>query len=153
MTPLQQNVEIPEQLERALGFNVIRLASLFKKELLKALATDDMSAEQWQVLATLWWTDSTSLTQVQLCNLTLKDKPTVSRMVSVMIKRDWVKKIPSDFDARATYIVLTPNGKKLKDEISKKLMNHFSPLLGGLTSLEHSTLLTLLKKTRKAFGD
>ncbi len=168
MTIESQNILItnPEQLERALGFNVVRLASLFKKELLKALSDDEMSAEQWQIMATLWWTNPSTkikhtepqvLTQIEICNLTLKDKPTVSRMIDVMVKRNWVKKIASEYDARKTYIALTPFGKKLKDEISKKLMHHFVPILSprasGLTAEEHATLLKLLKKARVAFGD
>lgn len=146
------NLIIPPQLEAALGFNITRAADLFRKELIRALAEYNITPEQWQVFASLWWADR-PLTQRDICFLTLKEKPTISRMIDVMVKRGWIKKAQSSTDARATEIVLTKKGMQLKDEVPKKLIAHFMPFLNQLTEQEHTQLLSLTKKIRTIFNE
>lgn len=147
-----QKVVVPEELESSLGFVITRVASLFKRELIRGLADYEMTPEQWQVFASLWWADK-ALTQVEICHLTLKDKPTVSRMIDLMCDRGWIEKKASSTDARATQISLTEMGTGLKREVPRKLGQHFAPLLSQLNKEEHETLLRLSKKLRKIFGD
>lgn len=152
MARKKKTLVIPEQLESALGFNITRLAALFKRELLIGLADFKLSPEQWQVLATLWWAER-ELLQVEIGFLTMKDKPTVSRMIDIMEKRGWVKKTVSTTDCRATSISLTKKGLELKNKVPNQLAKHFEPFLSQLSEKEHRELLKLTKKMRMLFND
>ena len=138
-------------LENALGFNLHRVAGLFRRELMAALKEYRMTPEQWQVMATLW--RGTPLTQTEIVRLTLKDKPSVSRMIGRLQRNGWVTKAPNPRDERSTIISPTPEGWRLKDEVPGKLVRHFEPILSQLDGKETQTLLALLKQLRGVLGD
>ena len=83
----------PALLDDALGFNLDRVAKLFRRELVRALAEHGLSPEQWQTLAVLLLRGQ-PLSQREICALTLRDKPAVSRMVARMERDGWVRRAP-----------------------------------------------------------
>ncbi len=138
-------------LDRALGFNINRVANLFRRELIRCFCDYNLSPEQWQVLSTLW--RKGSLTQVEIITITQQDAPTISRMIQRMEKNGWVKKTPSKSDSRATIIKVTASGKRLKEELITKLVNHFKKFLANYPAEKQDQLLKLLIDLRVALGD
>lgn len=143
---------IPPILDDALGFNIYRAGLLFRRELIRALAEYKMTPEQWQVMVALWSTGE-SLNQSEIVQLTLKDKPTVSRIIARLERDGWIEKRPSDNDGRVTIIQPTEQSLKLKEEVPQKLHAHFNHLLEGVSKEEQESLMQSLKKIRKLFGD
>ncbi len=143
---------IPSVLENALGFNIYRVSILFRRELIRALGEYKMTPEQWQVMITLWSTGH-PLKQAEIVHLTLKDKPTVSRIIQRLERDGWIEKRDDPGDGRVTIIQPTSKGMDLKEEVPKKLYRHFDELLHDLQEDEKETLMELLKKIRHIFGD
>ncbi len=139
------------KLEEALGYNVYRTALLFRRELMRALSQYNMTPEQWQVMATLW--SGVALTQSEIVRLTLKDKPTVSRMIKRLERNGWVEIKANPKDGRSSFIQPTAKGWRLQGEVPQKLIRHFEPLRKGLTRKDEGTLMALLKKIRRILGD
>jgi len=143
---------IPEALENTLGFNVYRVALLFRRELIRSLSEYNMTPEQWQVMATLWSTGET-LNQSEIVRLILKDKPTVSRMIQRLQKNGWIEKTISQEDARVTMIQPTAKGWAIESEVTEKLDGHFKNILKTLGRAESEVIRDKLRNIRSALGD
>ena len=138
---------IPSILDDALGFNIYRVSLLFRRELIRALADLHMTPEQWQIMITLWTTKK-SLNQTQIVNLTMKDKPTVSRIIQRLERDGWVLKTGSEDDKRVTLIRPSRRSWKLYREVPQKLSAHFDTLLQDFPQEKKDQLLKILKELR-----
>ncbi|RHX87776.1 MarR family winged helix-turn-helix transcriptional regulator [Leptospira stimsonii] len=138
-------------LDHQLGFNLHRVALLFRRELSRCLRDYNLTPEQWQVLATLW--EKESLTQKEIIHITLQDAPSASRMVARMVQNQLVKSEVSDEDKRATMITLTKAGRGLEKTLPKKITGHFETLLHDFSANKRQDLLILLKELRLIFND
>ena len=143
---------IPKFLDDALGFNIHRVGVLFRRELIRTLAEYNLTPEQWQVMAMLWST-SRPLSQNDIVKSTMRDKPTVSRMIQRLEKNGWVEKTPNRLDARVTMIRLTGKGDSHKREISSKVQSHFRRIFHHLEVEESVQFKSTLKKLRYLLGD
>lgn len=138
-------------LDDQIGFNVYRVALLFRRELMHALKSYELTPEQWQILAALW--EKGSLTQAQIISLTLQDAPSASRTVARMQRKRLVSKVPSKVDKRATIVTLTKYGQGLEKNIPRTLMKHFQQYLSAVSDEDQEILVRILKDFRKVFGD
>ena len=83
-----------------------RLYRVFRREGI------EMTPEQWTVMYYLWSRDG--VTQQELCNLTFKDKPSMTRLIDNLEKLNCVERIPSKSDRRINIIKLTDKGRSLE---------------------------------------
>ncbi len=144
---------MPEQnLNNALGYNLYRLSLLFRRELIHALAEYKMTPEQWQVMSTLWSTGN-PLSQREIVDLTLKDQPTVSRIIRRLERDGWVKKSVSQKDNRQMIVEPTAGSQMLKEEVPKKLVSHFEQFLSDFPLEKKDQLLGLLQELRITIRD
>jgi len=104
----------------------------------------DITADQW-ILLKLVATNS-GLTQKQLAQAAGKDKPTVTRMLELMIKKDWVVKEPTPGDRRSYLILPTKSGQeayRLGREHADKAMKQIWKKVG--TKEKKATQKTIVK--------
>ena len=74
----------------------------------------DISPEQLTVLSLLWKKDR--VTQQELCNITFKDKPNMTRLIDSLEKKGLAKRITDENDKRNNLILLTPEGKAIEEK-------------------------------------
>jgi DNA-binding MarR family transcriptional regulator len=103
-----------------------------------------MTPEQWIVLARLWTQDR--LTQTELGALTHKDKPTMSRILALMEKRGWLKRVPSPADSRQHVVMLTAVGKRLEKQAMPVARRMVRKLESGFSETELKTLRGQLQR-------
>ncbi|MDR8393973.1 MarR family winged helix-turn-helix transcriptional regulator [Aliifodinibius sp. S!AR15-10] len=144
--------QIPKILDDAVGFNVYRVALLFRKELQTALSEYNLTPEQWQVMQTLWSTDD-MVNQNDIAYLTLKDKHNISRMIARMEKNNWIKRRQDPTDGRAYIIESTQWAKNRREEVRTKLLDHFSEIFDVVSQEELDQLLETMKKFRRRLED
>ncbi|PJZ80963.1 MarR family winged helix-turn-helix transcriptional regulator [Leptospira meyeri] len=138
-------------LDDQIGFNLNRLALLFRRELIRSLKDFQLSPEQWQVLAMLW--QKGTLSQKQIIELTLQDAPSASKMIRRMKQAGLIQIEVSKLDKRSTLISLSAKGKSLEKVLPKKILLHFDPILCAMPEKNRKTFLILLKQFRMVFGD
>ena len=83
----------------------------------------ELTPEQWIVLARLWEKDGQS--QSTLSELTLRDRPTMSRIIDTMEKSGLVERSVDEQDARSRRVLLTRTGRSLQAKlvpVAKKLV-------------------------------
>jgi len=127
-------------------YKVVRhdLISRFKEKGL------DLTPEQWVILSKIGEKD---MFQTDLANMSFRDKPTVSRIVDLLVKKKLVERVKDKGDGRKYHVRITPAGKRL----IKKAMPavEASRKLGwtNLTEQEYEKLISLLDKVFMNYSD
>ena len=71
-----------------------------------------ITAEQFSVLNELWQREGR--TQLDLAKSTLRDKPSMTRLINNLEKGGYLKRKPHETDGRVNLIFLTPKGIELR---------------------------------------
>jgi DNA-binding MarR family transcriptional regulator len=87
-----------------------------------------------------------NLTQVQLAELTYKDKPAITRMLDRLIARKLVKKVTSREDRRAFMVSLTPSGEAMRNAIVPLTVKLLEQACIGISPQDVAVTVATLKK-------
>ncbi len=135
-------------LENALPFLIHGIAQRIRTMTYRAFNQHglEITPEQWIVLARLWQRDGRTVSE--LSESTLRDRPTMSRILDSMEASGLVTRTVDDKDARTRIVELTREGKALR----KKLV----PIAKGLVSkleagVSESDLLLTRNTLRRLF--
>lgn len=104
----------------------------------------DISPEQLTVLSLLWKKDR--VTQQELCNITFKDKPNMTRLIDSLEKKGLAKRITDENDKRNNLILLTPEGKAIEEKAFLVANDTMREALVNVTPQELAIGQDLLKK-------
>jgi len=106
----------------------------------------EITPEQWIVLARLWQRDGRTVSE--LSESTLRDKPTMSRILDSMEKSGLVTRTADSKDARTRIVALTREGKTLR----KKLVPIAKSIVLRLEAgVPEEDLLTTRRTLRRLF--
>jgi MarR family transcriptional regulator, lower aerobic nicotinate degradation pathway regulator len=139
---------IPKTLDNALGFNLDRVATFFRQELMRALAEYDLTPEQWQIMSIVWG-NRAGLSQQEITDLLAKDKHNISRMIRRLEAKGWLEREQNPEDARAFLVRATNQGEKVRPSVTQTLYAHFDHLDLGLDKDEQEKLVAMLKVIRQ----
>ncbi len=105
------------KLERALPFLIHACYQRLRSATYKEFSVHglELTPEQWIVLVQLWQKDGQS--QSALSDLTLRDRPTMSRIIDTMEKTGLVERAVDEHDARSRLVKLTRRGRALEDTL------------------------------------
>ena len=104
----------------------------------------DITPEQWTVLYYLWSKDG--VTQQELCNVTFKDKPSMTRLIDNMERQHLVVRIADKRDRRTNLIHLTKTGRELEGKARFIANKTLKEALQGLTLEELKVSQDVLRK-------
>jgi DNA-binding MarR family transcriptional regulator len=110
----------------------------------------ELTPEQWIVLTQLWRKDGQS--QSALSELTLRDRPTMSRILDTMEKSGLVERSVDEHDARSRLVKLTRTGKALQAKlvpVAKRLVARLErDIPERELEVTHRTLTRMLQNLR-----
>ena len=96
------------------------------------IAGIEVTIEQWSLLYHLWKQDGVS--QQQLCDATVRDKPSITRLVDNMEKVNLVKRVASKDDRRINMIYLTTEAKEMEEKLMMVANQTLNEALTGVTN-------------------
>lgn len=104
-------------LENALPFLIHGLGQLIRSRSYKEFNQHglELTPEQWIVLVRLWQKDGRTVSD--LSESTLRDRPTMSRILDTMEASGLVRREPDPEDARSRFVLLTREGKTLRKRL------------------------------------
>jgi len=136
------------QLQNDELFNILvgKISTAINRTFLRAFANEgiDITTEQWSVLACLWQKDK--VTQQVLCGLTAKDKPSMTRLIDKLEKRNLVTRVSDHNDRRINLIHLTNAGADLQQKATNLVQSIAAKTLSNITEEELNVSRTVLKK-------
>ncbi len=106
----------------------------------------EITIEQWSVLYHLWENDG--LSQQDLCNLTYRDKPSITKLIDNLEKQKLVKRLVSKKDRRKNIVTLTEHAFALQTstfELANKTMDE------ALTGIKKKDILIIKEVLHKVF--
>lgn len=133
-------------IEETLAYTIGKTVQSTKNLLLREFKANDfnITPEQWSVLAKLYCEDG--LYQKQIADCLLKDKPTVTRILDLLEKRNFIIRISDDKDRRKYKIYLTQQGKDLVQKLLPIAIELEARTKKNLSLEEIDTLKELLNK-------
>ncbi|MGV8963457.1 MAG: MarR family winged helix-turn-helix transcriptional regulator [Candidatus Saccharimonadaceae bacterium] len=95
-----------------------KISTTINRALLRAFSHEglNITTEQWSVLSCLWKEDK--ITQQQLCDLTRKDKPSMTRLLDNLERNRLVVRVAHASDRRVNLIHLTQLGESLRHKVN-----------------------------------
>lgn len=139
-------------LERALPFLIHACYQQIRSNTYKEFLGQglELTPEQWIVLVQLWNKDGQS--QSVLSALTLRDRPTMSRIIDTMEKSGLVERTADAQDARTRLVKLTRQGKALQPKLVPIAKGLVARLEQGISERDlettHRTLAKMLENLR-----
>ncbi len=123
-----------------------KISSAINRTFLRAFSGEgiDITTEQWSVLACLWKKDK--VTQQTLCDLTSKDKPSITRLIDNLEKRKLVTRVSDHSDRRINLIHLTDLGATLELKATEIVQRIAARTLNNITDEELNISRNVLKK-------
>lgn len=132
------------------GFILEKTGKKIKQSLQKRFADlgFDVTVDQWVVLNELHLHGTQN--QVDLCARVFKDAPTVTRMIELLIKKEWILREPCREDRRKFRISLSKQGKALVQQLLPEVVAFRRSGWNGLTQ---SDITQLKRITQKIFDN
>lgn len=140
-------------LENALAFRIYRTNQLFRAALYRLFRAEghEMTPEQWIVLVRLWQQDGQS--QTELAESTLKDKATLSRILTVMERDGLIVRRPDPADSRSRRIHATRKAQRLQESARPRVRALVAAIEDGIRErdleITRQTLLRLEHNLRR----
>jgi MarR family transcriptional regulator, organic hydroperoxide resistance regulator len=110
----------------------------------------EVTPEQWIVLVRLWEGDGRR--QVELADVTFRDRPTMSRILDGMESRGWIERREDPEDARAWRVHLTAKGRAMRRELVPVAREIVAKGLEGISEDELDITLRTLRRIYENYG-
>ena len=133
------------QLEQAIGLNVNRTAFLMTEEIARRFTASGhpLSAQDFGIMFRLF--KQGPMTQVEITQLLMRDKTTITRRIDGLVKKGLVERNPCHEDRRCFRIALTDAGK-LGLEVMIPLVRDFQQeVLSDIPDEEKTITIKTLK--------
>ena len=123
-----------------------KISSTINRALLRAFSQEDLNitTEQWSVLSCLWKEDR--VTQSDLCDLTRKDKPSMTRLIDNLQRSKIVVRVPHATDRRVNLIHLTQYGASLREKVGVVVQSVVDKALENISESEVTVARTVLNR-------
>lgn len=131
---------------KELGSFIDRTYKVVRQDLINRFkdAQIDLTPEQWVILSKL--DTKEDLYQTDLANLSFRDKPTVSRIVDLLVKKQLVERKQDQVDGRKYLVTLTKEGRDLVKKAYPSVEASRDLGWTDLTEAEYESLVSLLDK-------
>jgi len=119
--------------ENSPGYIIHRLDSLLKLGLHRAFQAQgfDFTAEQWGILFSLYKGDG--IHQSDLGLRTGKDRHNMTRILNLMEKKGFTRRVPDEHDKRRYNIFLTKKSREIEDKLISIVIDFLEKAFSGLT--------------------
>jgi len=116
--------------DKSIGSASVRTSKKMSRILNVYLRPFNITTEQWGVLRTL--SESDRISQKELSDLADKDQATLTKILDLLEKHDFVKRIANPTDRRSYLIAITEKGMDLTKEVAPCLEDIFTKIIKGI---------------------
>ena len=88
-----------------------------------------------------------------LSEMMMVSKPTASRMINTLCDKGMLKKKADDQDRRLVFLVLTPRGKRVVEEMQARQREFISRILSRMPAAEMKAFLETIEKIEGEFAE
>jgi len=123
-----------------------RTSNFWKSKMDKVFKEHGLSSIEFDILATIRRSDSSSITPTELYKTLMLSSGAVSTRLEQLVKEGLVERISSEHDRRSCKVALTSKGVDLVDVTLDAHVENMDNMLNVLTTKEQEQLADLLRK-------
>lgn len=116
-----------------------------------AKANYPITPEQFTVLTAIL--DHDGLYQRQIGELTLKDRPNITRIINILEEKGLVTRTPDINKRKVIKINITENGKNAYNMVLPTVVEHWQNIIEGISDEELQNCLNILNKVKSNLED
>lgn len=131
-------------LDDLIGFNTVRTSKKISRYLNLNLKSYQITTEQWSVLKRLY--EKNQVNQKDLSERADKDQATLTKILDLLEKKQYISRTPNPEDRRSYLIDLTPQGARLVEQLTPFVETLFEKVTAGLSSEQLNMYLEVLLK-------
>jgi MarR family transcriptional regulator, transcriptional regulator for hemolysin len=138
----------PVVIEQSTGFQLASTSTRIRIELLKKFKEYgyDVTPEQGHVLNTIG--ESEGISQSEIAARTMKDRPTITRILDILENKKLITRMPDSGDRRIYKIYLTGEGKKMMELFSSIVREVDNKAFMGLSASDREKMKKILQGIR-----
>jgi DNA-binding MarR family transcriptional regulator len=147
-----KEVKVKVDYEKSVGPWLGKTVKILDYYLQEALQNNglDLSKEQMLVLKKLHENDG--LNQNDLALLTWRNKSSLTRLLSKMEKKHYIRRVQSHEDKRNNHVYLTPLGRDIFQRTQPVIRNLLMTMERNITDVEIEQMINTLKKIQANFN-
>ena len=118
------------------GRIVSRTQNLMKLSMSRVFASHgfNITPEHWAILSILW--EAEGLNQAELARRVFKDRPNITRILDVLERNGFIRRVPDPNDRRSYNIHLTGEGKGVQGKLTPLVIKFLQKAFSGITQKE-----------------
>ena len=142
MTKLKQSKEIEIFLSLEVACKQIkdRIRQILSSYKLK------LSFEQWMIIKSI--NDQQGINQNKIADFLSKDKASISRIVALLIKREYIIKKKNELDKKHNKLFLTPKGLECIQLTDKSIVEEFKNTFSNYHEKEINIIIDIIQKIK-----
>lgn len=136
--------ENPAASREPIGLLIASARSRLKQAVLTRAAAHGLAVQQfWFLIALL---EAPGVSQVELADRVRSDAPTTSRVISSLMRRRLVRRVPDPGDGRLSRLSLTLAGERLARDLAGTASQIRAALIAGMSEIEQEALRDGLRR-------
>ena len=142
-----------EKLEQVIFYTLDKAIKTYRQFAQRRLNQNglDITIDQWLVLHAI--ADKPGISQLEIADKVFKDAASVTRIIDLLIKKNYLERGSHDQDRRRFKLQLTKEGKALLKAVQKVADQNRAIALAGIEESHlqqmRETLLTIIKNSQK----
>lgn len=135
-----------ENLSSVIFYNIEEAIKTYRMYAQNQLKINDLkiTIDQWLVLKCL--KENPNATQIELAEKVFKDNASITRIVELLVKANFLQREINQNDRRKMNLKITASGEKILEDVYKIVLKNRAKALEGITAEEIETVNAILKK-------
>lgn len=138
-----------EKLDSIIFYNIDKAIRAYRNYAQRQLKTKGfkITIDQWLIIKAIL--ENPGITQNEIGDLVFKDNASVTRIIDLMVKSEYIIRQVHTEDRRKTNLEVTKSGKKIIKDVQKLVEDNRKTALEGITNEELQIMNTALLKITK----
>lgn len=138
-----------EKLDSIIFYNIDKAIRTYRNYAQRQLKANgfNITIDQWLIIKAIL--ENPGVTQNEIGDLVFKDNASVTRIIDLMVKSEYVTRKPHSEDRRKTHLEVTDSGIKIIKDVQNLIENNRETALKGISKNEmeiiNSALITIAK--------
>ncbi|RKS01033.1 MULTISPECIES: MarR family winged helix-turn-helix transcriptional regulator [unclassified Flavobacterium] len=135
-----------ENLSSVIFYNIEEAIKTYRMYAQNQLKINDLkiTIDQWLVLKCL--KENPNATQIELAEKVFKDNASITRIVELLVKANFLQREINQNDRRKMNLKITSSGEKILEDVYKIVLKNRAKALEGITAEEIESVNSILKK-------
>ncbi len=135
-----------DKLNDIIFYNIEKAIKTYRMFAMKRIRDNNykITTDQWLIIKSIL--ENPNITQQEIAKNVFKDNASVTRIIELMVKSNYITKEENSSDRRKSHLKVTDKGESIIENVNDLVIENRKIALKGITQEELNTTFTTLKK-------